>query len=189
LCARSWLTERNGTEAHPILCRSPSIGLAGPRVPAHSLAGCAGHRRSSAHLGLKLSSAARGGWECGQLGSRPQVRADSITSSAPSAASARMDMGGSKPSFARRGTSALIAQTILTILTQTPPWRSTADCDLLDRACQQLCRRLRNAGAACGEFRRDSAKNPNSVRFSCAEAHVLHFEDLPSRQDTTMPRQ
>jgi hypothetical protein len=55
LCARSWPTERNGREAHPTFCRSAPTGLAGQRIPAHSLAGCAGHRPSSAHSGLRLS--------------------------------------------------------------------------------------------------------------------------------------
>jgi hypothetical protein len=100
LSARSWPTGRNGPEPHLTFCRPASMlpgmpwlgtGLAGQRVPAHSLAGCAGHRRSSAHSELKLRSAARGGWECGQSGSRPRVRTDSITSSAPSAASAAME--------------------------------------------------------------------------------------------------
>src|SRR5262249_4105973 len=45
-----------------------------------------------AYSELKLSSAARAGWECGRSGSRPRVRTDSITSSAPSAASATMEM-------------------------------------------------------------------------------------------------
>jgi hypothetical protein len=43
-------------------------GLAGQRVPAHSLAGCAGHRPRFARLGLRSSSAARGGWERGPSG-------------------------------------------------------------------------------------------------------------------------
>jgi hypothetical protein len=38
-----------------------------PKNP-RALAGCAGHRRSSAHSELKLPSAARGGWERGQSG-------------------------------------------------------------------------------------------------------------------------
>jgi hypothetical protein len=37
------------------------------KPPAHSLAGCAGRRPSSAHSGLRLSSAARGGWERGTI--------------------------------------------------------------------------------------------------------------------------
>ena len=76
-CASSWPTERNGREAHPTFCRPASMlpampwlgtGLAGQRVPAHSLAGCAGHRPCFARLGLRLSSAARGGWERGPSG-------------------------------------------------------------------------------------------------------------------------
>src|SRR5262249_2937914 len=90
--ARSCPTKRNGAEAHPIFCRSAPTGLAGQRVHAHSLAGCAGRRASSAHSGLKLYSAARADWECGRSGSRPRVRTDSKTSSAPSAASATMEM-------------------------------------------------------------------------------------------------
>src|SRR5262249_4485453 len=39
--------------------------LAGQRVPAHSLAGCVEHRPRFARLGLRSSSAARGGWERG----------------------------------------------------------------------------------------------------------------------------
>jgi hypothetical protein len=39
-----------------------------PKSPAHSRADCAGHRASCACSGLKLSSAARGGWERGQSG-------------------------------------------------------------------------------------------------------------------------
>jgi hypothetical protein len=68
LCARSWPIERNGREARPIFCRSAPTGLAGPRVLAHSLAGCGGHRPSCARSGLRLSSAARSGWERGQSG-------------------------------------------------------------------------------------------------------------------------
>jgi hypothetical protein len=68
LCARSWPTERSGREAHPTFCRSAPTGLAGQRVPAHSLADCAGHRASSARSGLRLSSPARGSWERGQSG-------------------------------------------------------------------------------------------------------------------------
>jgi len=68
LCARSWPTGGNGRVAHPTFCSSAPTGLAGPRVPPHSLAGCAGHRASSAPSGLKLPSAARGGWERGQSG-------------------------------------------------------------------------------------------------------------------------
>src|SRR6478736_1422144 len=34
-----------------------------PKTPAHSLAGCAGHRPRFARLGLRSSSAARGRWE------------------------------------------------------------------------------------------------------------------------------
>src|SRR5262249_11605902 len=83
---------RNGREAHRTFCRSVPTGLAGQRVHAHSLAGCAGRRASSAYSELKLSSAARADWECGRSGSRPRVRTDSITSSAPSAASATMEM-------------------------------------------------------------------------------------------------
>src|SRR5215467_6075039 len=90
--ARLWPTKRNGGEAHPIFCRSAPTGLAGQRVHAHSLAGYAGRRASSAHSGLKLSSVARAGWECVQSGSWPRMRTDSITSSAPSAASATMEM-------------------------------------------------------------------------------------------------
>ena len=37
-----------------------STDLAGQSAAGHLLAGCAGHRRSSAHSGLKLSSPARG---------------------------------------------------------------------------------------------------------------------------------
>jgi hypothetical protein len=46
---------------------NPMVGnrLAGQRIPAHSLAGCAGHKPSSAPSGLRSSSAARGGWERG----------------------------------------------------------------------------------------------------------------------------
>jgi hypothetical protein len=82
---RAWLILRSGPqharahfdprEAHPTFCRSASIlaamlwplgpALAGQRVPAHSLAGCAGPRPSSAHSGLRSSSAAKGGWERG----------------------------------------------------------------------------------------------------------------------------
>jgi hypothetical protein len=75
--ASSWPTERNGREAHPI-CRWASMlaamlwplgpGLAGQRAPAHSLAGCAGHRPRFAHSGLRSSSAERGGWERGPSG-------------------------------------------------------------------------------------------------------------------------
>jgi hypothetical protein len=43
-------------------------GLAGPRALAHSLGGCGGRRHFSAHSGLRLSSAGRGGWELGQSG-------------------------------------------------------------------------------------------------------------------------
>ena len=43
-------------------------GLAGQRVPAHSLAGCVGHRPRFARSGLRSSSAARGGWERGPSG-------------------------------------------------------------------------------------------------------------------------
>ena len=39
-----------------------------PKSPAHSLAASAGHRASSAHSGLKLPSAARGGSERVQSG-------------------------------------------------------------------------------------------------------------------------
>src|SRR5437660_8248217 len=70
MCASSWPTERNGREAHPTSCRSASLlaamlwplgpGLAGQRIPARSLAGCAGHRPRFARLGLRSSSAARG---------------------------------------------------------------------------------------------------------------------------------
>ena len=77
-CASSWPTERNGQEAHPTFCRSASMlaamrwplgpGLAGRRFPAHSLAGCVGHRPRFARLGLRSSSAARGGWERGPSG-------------------------------------------------------------------------------------------------------------------------
>ena len=77
-CASSWPTERNGREAHPTSCRSASMmaatlwplgpALAGQKVPAHSLAGCVGHRPRFARLGLRSSSAARGGWERGQSG-------------------------------------------------------------------------------------------------------------------------
>src|SRR5262245_45646066 len=90
--ARSWPTKRNGGEAHPIFCSSAPIGLAGLRVHAHSLADCAERRAFSAYSELKLSSAARAGWGCGRSGSRPRVRTDSIISSAPSAASATMEM-------------------------------------------------------------------------------------------------
>ena len=77
VCARSWLTKRNGREPHPTFCRPapmlPAIpwfgtGLARQRTPAHSLASCAGYRPCSARSGLRLSSAARGGWERGQSG-------------------------------------------------------------------------------------------------------------------------
>ena len=37
-----------------------------PRTPAHLPAACVGHRPSCAHSGLRLSSAARGGWERAQ---------------------------------------------------------------------------------------------------------------------------
>jgi hypothetical protein len=77
-CASSWPTERNGREAHPTFCRSASMlaaplwplgpGLAGRRLRAHSLAGCVGRRPRFARLGLRSSSAARGGWERGQSG-------------------------------------------------------------------------------------------------------------------------
>ena len=77
-CASSWPTERNGREAHPTFCRSASMlaamlwplgpGLAGQRVPAHSLAGCVGHSPRFGRLGLRSSSAARGGWERGPSG-------------------------------------------------------------------------------------------------------------------------
>jgi hypothetical protein len=43
------------------------------------------------------------------------ARTNCITPSAPSAASATMDMEGSKPSSARTGTCALIAQTMQTM--------------------------------------------------------------------------
>jgi hypothetical protein len=66
LCASSWPTERNGGEARPTFCRSAPTDLAGQRPRARWPAGCAGHRPSSAPLGLKLPSAARGGWERGQ---------------------------------------------------------------------------------------------------------------------------
>ena len=39
-----------------------------PKIPAHSLAGCVGHRPRFAPLGLRLFSAARGGWERGPSG-------------------------------------------------------------------------------------------------------------------------
>jgi len=52
------LSPRNGREAHRTFCRSAPTGLAGQRVPVHSLAGCVGHRASFAPSGLKLSSAA-----------------------------------------------------------------------------------------------------------------------------------
>ena len=78
MCASSWPPERNGREAHPTFCRSASMvaamlwplgpGLAGQRAPAHSLAGCAGLRPRFARLGLRSSSAARGGWERGPSG-------------------------------------------------------------------------------------------------------------------------
>ena len=42
--------------------------LAGQRTPARSLAGCGGHRPRFARSGLRLSSAARGGWERGPSG-------------------------------------------------------------------------------------------------------------------------
>jgi hypothetical protein len=76
-CVRLWPTERNGREALPIFCwPAPMLratpwlgtGLAGRRTPAHSLVGCAGRRPSSAHSGLRSSSAARGGWERGPSG-------------------------------------------------------------------------------------------------------------------------
>ena len=78
VCARSWPTERNGREAHPTFCRPASMlpailwplgpGLAGQKIPAHSLAGCVGHRPRFARSGLRSSSAARGGWERGRSG-------------------------------------------------------------------------------------------------------------------------
>ena len=56
---------RNGQEAHPTFCRSASMlaamlwpplgpGLAGQRVPAHSLAGCVGHRPPLRALGIEI---------------------------------------------------------------------------------------------------------------------------------------
>jgi len=68
LVRETWPTGRNGREAHWTFCRSAPAGLAGQRVRAHWLAGCAGHRPSSAHCGLKLPSAARGGSERVQSG-------------------------------------------------------------------------------------------------------------------------
>jgi hypothetical protein len=76
VCVRLWPTERNGREALPDLLLAGAnvvtqwlgTALAGQRIPAHSLAGCTGPRPSSAHSGLRSSSAARGGWEGGQSG-------------------------------------------------------------------------------------------------------------------------
>ena len=76
----SSLVEGKGRKrrAKDSFCRSASMlaamlwplgpGLAGQRVPAHSLAGCVGHRPRFARLGLRSSSAARGGWERGPSG-------------------------------------------------------------------------------------------------------------------------
>src|SRR5262249_15128555 len=114
--ARSWPTKRNGGEAHPISCRSAPTGLAGQRLHAHSLAGCAGRRASSAHSGLKLCSAARADWECGRSGSRPRVRTDSITPT--SAASATMEMARVQTILGADWNRRFNAQTMLTILTQ-----------------------------------------------------------------------
>jgi hypothetical protein len=75
---RSWPTARNGGEAQPTFCSSASMsaempwplgqGLAGRRILAHSQAGCAGPRPRFARLGLRSSSAARGGRERGPSG-------------------------------------------------------------------------------------------------------------------------
>src|SRR5262249_10732589 len=56
LCARSWPTERNGREVHPNFCRSAPTGLAGPKVPAHSLARCPAAQPFSAPSGVEMSS-------------------------------------------------------------------------------------------------------------------------------------
>jgi hypothetical protein len=76
LCARSSPRERNGGAAPPIFSRWAPTGLAGPRLRAQSLGGCAGRSRASAASGLRLSSAGRAGWECGQSQSLPRMRAD-----------------------------------------------------------------------------------------------------------------
>jgi hypothetical protein len=47
-------TERNGRGAQPTSCRPAPTNSAGQRVPARSLADCAGPRPSSAHSGLRL---------------------------------------------------------------------------------------------------------------------------------------
>src|SRR5262249_20144372 len=54
----------------PMLRATPWLGtaLAGQRVPAHSPAGRVGHSPRFARLGLRSSSAARGGWERGPSG-------------------------------------------------------------------------------------------------------------------------
>src|SRR5262249_50856885 len=116
--ARSWPTKRNGREARPIFCRSAPTGLAGQRIPGRSLGGCAGRRASSAHSGLKLCSAARGGWECAPSGSWPRVRTDSITSSAPSAASATMEMTRAQTILGLNWNRSFNCADMLTILTQ-----------------------------------------------------------------------
>ena len=67
-CVREIMADRaqwTGS-ASDLLRAGTQCRLAGPRILAHSLAGCAGHRPCSAHSGLRLSSAARDGWERGQ---------------------------------------------------------------------------------------------------------------------------
>jgi hypothetical protein len=86
--------------------------LAYQRTRAHSLGGCAEHRPCSANSGLRLSSAARGDWE--------QITAIGENQS-PDTVSRVSDKAygtGLKHPPPGVETGALIAQTLLTVLTE-----------------------------------------------------------------------
>jgi hypothetical protein len=97
------------------------LGLSGRRTPAHSLAGCAGPRPSSAHSGLRFVFGREG-----RLGTRTiriTAKGENRTHDTVSTVSRVSDHGdraslNNKPSSARTGTGALIVQTMLTVVTQ-----------------------------------------------------------------------
>jgi hypothetical protein len=117
LYARSWPTERNGQEAHLSCCRSAPTGLAGPRA-ARALAGLL--RRTQTFL-RTLGFEIIFGLE-GQLGTRTiRMMAVNRCENTVSTVSRVSDNGhGAGLNYPRPGLrlGALIAQTLLTVLTQ-----------------------------------------------------------------------